>query len=258
VPDGADVTELNANLVALGFERGAATSSQFSATTESAVKAWQASIGAPTTGVVSLGDLVVAPGPIDVDSVSATVGETVQPGTPILGATSTTREVAVDLDASQQTDVKVGDRVNIALPNNAATPGVVSSVGSVAICPSGSSSSGSSSSGGVSGCTSSQSGSSATPTITVEVSLEHPSAAGTLDQAPVTVSITTASVNDALIVPVDALLAISGGGYAVEVKSGHTQRLVPVSLGLFDDADGLVQVSGSGLEAGERVVVPAL
>ena len=33
-------------------------------------------------------------------------------------------------------------------------------------------------------------------------------------------------------------------------------HLVAVSVGLFDDADGLVQVSGSGLAAGQRVVVP--
>jgi hypothetical protein len=33
-------------------------------------------------------------------------------------------------------------------------------------------------------------------------------------------------------------------------------RLLPVTLGLFDDADGLVQVSGRGLTAGLRVVVP--
>ena len=32
---------------------------------------------------------------------------------------------------------------------------------------------------------------------------------------------------------------------------------MPVSLGLFDDADGLVQVTGSGLAAGQEVVVPA-
>jgi hypothetical protein len=31
---------------------------------------------------------------------------------------------------------------------------------------------------------------------------------------------------------------------------------VPVTLGLFDDADGLVQVSGPGIAAGLRVVVP--
>jgi hypothetical protein len=33
--------------------------------------------------------------------------------------------------------------------------------------------------------------------------------------------------------------------------------LVAVTPGLFDDAEGLVQVSGSGLSAGEHVVVPS-
>jgi hypothetical protein len=32
---------------------------------------------------------------------------------------------------------------------------------------------------------------------------------------------------------------------------------VPVRLGLFDDAAGLVQVTGPGLAAGQRIVVPA-
>jgi hypothetical protein len=69
-------------------------------------------------------------------------------------------------------------------------------------------------------------------------------------------SITTESVRDALVVPVDALLALAGGGYAVEIAAGRLHYLAAVSLGLFDDADGLVQVSGRGLSAGQRVVVP--
>ena len=53
-------------------------------------------------------------------------------------------------------------------------------------------------------------------------------------------------------------LAQSGGGYAVEVVgAGESKHLVPVSLGLFDDAEGLVQVTGSGLAAGQQVVVPS-
>jgi hypothetical protein len=61
-------------------------------------------------------------------------------------------------------------------------------------------------------------------------------------------------------VPVAALLARSGGGYAVEVVGTGTSaanHLVQVSLGVFDDAGGLVQVSGSGLAAGQKVVVPS-
>jgi hypothetical protein len=60
-----------------------------------------------------------------------------------------------------------------------------------------------------------------------------------------------------LVVPVDALLALASGGYAVEVVGpGGARHLVAVTPGLFDDADGLVQVDGE-LRDGQRVVVPA-
>ena len=66
-------------------------------------------------------------------------------------------------------------------------------------------------------------------------------------------------VSNVLAVPVNALLALAGGGYAVEVVGpGGVHQLVGVSVGLFDDAAGMVQVSGSGLAAGQRVVVPAM
>ena len=92
----------------------------------------------------------------------------------------------------------------------------------------------------------------------MDVTPSDPSATGTWDQAPVQVGITTNSVRDALVVPVTALLAQSSGGYSVEVAGAGTgNRLVPVSLGLFDDADGLVQVTGPGLAAGQEVVVPS-
>jgi multidrug efflux pump subunit AcrA (membrane-fusion protein) len=127
---------------------------------------------------------------------------------------------------------------------------MVSSVGTVASVPSGSNGNGSSGGG--------SSGSGSTATIPVTVTLKDPSAAGTLDQAPVTVNITTATVPSALVVPVGALLAQSSGGYAVEVVgAGSTRRLVPVTIGIFDDTDGLVQVTGA-LTPGEQVVVPSL
>ena len=72
------------------------------------------------------------------------------------------------------------------------------------------------------------------------------------------VGITTARVPSALVVPVTALLAQASGGYAVEVAgAAGINHLVPVSLGLFDDADGLVAVTSSRLTAGQAVVVPA-
>jgi hypothetical protein len=90
----------------------------------------------------------------------------------------------------------------------------------------------------------------------VDVALSERRAIGHLDEAPVSVSITTASVQGALVVPVDSLLALAGGGYAIEVVEGGVHRLEAVTLGLFDDAEGLVQVSGQDVKAGQRVVVP--
>lgn len=237
---GPDVAELNADLVTLGYATTSeipAGSDEFTWWTKDALEKLQAHLGVTQTGTLTLGQAVFLPTAVRVASVSATLGATAAPGQAVLTATSATRQVTIALDASQESEVAVGDKVTITLPNNQATPGVITSVGNVASTPSG---------GG-------------TPTITVEVTPTDPAATGTLDQAPVEVAITTGSVTNALVAPVDALLALSGGGYAVEVvDSAGIHHLVPVSLGLFDDADGLVQVTGSGLSAGERIVVPAL
>jgi multidrug efflux pump subunit AcrA (membrane-fusion protein) len=101
-------------------------------------------------------------------------------------------------------------------------------------------------------------GSGSATTIPVYVTLTRPSAAGLLDQAPVTVTITTAIAPNVLAVPVSALLAQSPGGYDVEVAGpGNTRRWVPVQAGpVFDDASGLVEVTGN-LTPGQRVVVAA-
>lgn len=257
---GADVTQLNADLVALGDASSAdldPTSDYFSAATASALEKLQANLGVDQTGGLALGQALFLPTAARVTSVSANLGAPAQPGATVLQATSTTRSVIVQLDANQQSEVKVGDHVTITLPDNQTTPGVVTTVGSVATSPSSGSNGGSGSSG--SGSSSSSSGSGSTPTIQVDVTPTDPAATGTLDQAPVNVTITTGTVNNALVVPVDALLAQSSGGYAVEVVGATgTHRLAPVSLGLFDDADGLVQITGSGLSAGDRVVVPKL
>jgi hypothetical protein len=175
----------------------------------------------------------------------------VTPG-PVLGVTSTTPQVTIALAASEQSSVAVGDPVTITLPNDETTPGVVSSVGTVARSPSGKGGEGG---GGDAG--GNENGEEGGPTIEVDVALRDPRASGHLDEAPVDVSITTSSVPSALVVPVDALLALAGGGYAVEVVEGSVHRLEAVALGLFDDAEGLVQVSGQGVAAGQRVVVPA-
>ena len=259
---GPDVAELNTDLVALGYatpSQLSRTSASFGPATTTAVQMLQAAVGATQNGTLALGQALFEPTAVRVTSVSAQPGGSAQTGETVLQGTSTTREVQVALDASQQTSVAVGDKVSITLPNNQTIPGVVSSVGTVATCPSSSGSGGSGSSSAAPGtdtCSSASSGSSTTPTITVDVTPSDPAATGTWDQAPVQVGITTASVPDAVVVPVTALLAQPGGGYAVEVVGARaSNHLVGVSLGLFDDAEGLVQVTGSGLAAGQKVVV---
>jgi hypothetical protein len=203
--------------------------------------------GSPATRVLPLGSVVFERGPVRVTSVTPEVGASVTPG-PVLGVTSTRPQVKIALSAAQQSSVKVGDRVSITLPNQQTTPGVVSSVGTVAKSPS--------KEGGAGGG-GGEDGEEGGPTIEVDVTPSEPRAIGHLDEAPVSVSITTQSVPEALAVPVDALLALAGGGYALEVAEGAAHHLEAVTLGLFDDAEGLVQVSGSGVAAGQRVVAPS-
>ena len=58
-----------------------------------------------------------------------------------------------------------------------------------------------------------------------------------------------------LAVPVNALLALQGGGFGVDVVTGSTSHLVGVTTGLYSNT--LVQISGSGITAGTRVEVPS-
>ena len=238
---GADVENLNYDLVALGYltsaEVGSAVS-DFTSWTKVGVEKLQAALGVTQDGVLALGQVVFLASAARVTALGTNtiVGGPAQVGQQIMSATSTGRVVTIALNADQQGEVAVGDKVTITLPNGQATPGTVTSVGTVATT----------------------SGSSNTPTITVLVTPNDPAATGSLDQAPVEVSITQSSAKSAFVVPVNALLALSAGGYALEVVSTNgAHSLEPVTTGIFDDANGTVQVSGTGVAAGQRIVIPA-
>jgi peptidoglycan hydrolase-like protein with peptidoglycan-binding domain len=260
--DGADVGELTHDLMVLGFGAGLSQTNHYSSATAAAVQRWQTALGLPATGGILLGQVVFEPGPIRVTAVTPSVGQSVAGGSggggTVLTATSTTPMVTVDLDVTQEYLVKPGDAVSVVLPDGVTTVGGrVESVGNVAICPGG----GGSGTGNGSGvadqspCQSSGSGNSSTPTVTMTVSLDRVPPGATLDQAPVNVNITTDRAEDVLAVPVNALLALAGGGFGVDVVTGSTTRLVGVTTGLYDNT--LVQVSGAGLTAGMRVEVPS-
>jgi hypothetical protein len=237
---GEDVSQLNHDLVALGDADSADISAlgwdYFSWETATGVEKLQSALGVSSpSGSLPLGSVVFEPQALRVSQVTGSLGGSANG--PVLVATSDRHVVTAPLDVSQQSQVKAGDKVTVTLPDGTTTPGAVSSVGTVA--------------------TMSGSGGDTTTTIPVQVTLTDPQAAGILDQAPVTVNITTATMRGALVVPVTALVAQSTGRYVVEVAApGNTRRWVPVRPGIFDDASGLVQVTGA-LTPGQRVVVPA-
>jgi hypothetical protein len=237
---GADVAQLNHDLVALGDASSGNVAGPgwdyFSAATGSGVQLLEEHLGVTSPAAsLSPGQVVFEPGAIRVTQVTGSLGGPA--AGPVLQATSDQQVVSIALDTAQESQVAAGDKVSVTLPGGSSTPGVVASVGTVATSTAG------------------QGGSGSTTTIPVTVTLTDPGAAGTLDQAPVTVYITTATAKDVLAVPVTALQA-RPGGYVVEVTGpGGTRHWVPVSAGpVFDDNSGLVEVDGA-LTPGQRVVV---
>jgi len=253
--DGPDVGQLTRDLIALGYGAGLTRSDHYSSATAAAVERWQAALGLPSTGEIPLGGVVFEPGPVRVASVAPAPGAPVQgAGSAVLAATSLTPVVTVDLDVSEEYLVKPGDAVTVVLPDGTSTVGGrVQTVGAVAVCPGGGGVG--TGQGGSSPCESGGSGNSSTPTVTVTVTLDSTPPGAALDQAPVNVNIATQSARNVLAVPVNALLALSGGGYGVDVVTGKTSHLAGVTTGLYSDT--LVQVSGSGISAGTQVEVPA-
>jgi hypothetical protein len=167
-----------------------------------------------------------------------------------LVTTSIDSVVTVQLDASSQTEAVVGERVYVTLPSNAVAQGVITQVGRVAQASSQSSDGSSSQDSG--GNSTSGAGSAPQATIPVTIVLRHAGRLGPLDQAPVTVAFALTTTRNALSIPVSALLATAGGGYAVDaIESTGAVSRVPVTPGSF--AGGFVQISGPGIAAGMQV-----
>jgi Putative peptidoglycan binding domain len=240
---GPDVTELNANLVELGYTSRRQldpSSRHFSSETASALEKLQSKLGQDRTGSLDFGQAVFLPESVRIANVTGELGGSAQPGAQVMDATSDTLEVQVALDPSQRGAVKTGDRAQITLPGNTIATGTVDRLGRIAQVPAG------------------QDDDVGGATIPAYISLDDPDQARGLDQAPVQVEIKTEGVEDALSVPVTAIVGNSGGGFAVEVARADGRReLVAVELGLFDTGRGRVQVVEGDLRQGDHVVVPS-
>lgn len=239
---GNDVRQLNQNLHRLGYDVGVdidPNDTGFTWKTQKALAKLQRDKGVDASGELALDDAVFLPESVRIAKVTGELGGSARPGAQVLYATSDTLEVQVALDPSQQGEVKKGDRAQITLPGNKAVTGKVDRLGRVAQIPAG------------------QNTTPGAATIPAYISLDDPEEARGLDRAPVQVEITTKGVENALSVPVIAIVGKSGGGFAVEVvRAGGRRELVAVKLGLFDTAGGRVQVEGD-LREGDQVVVPS-
>ncbi|MDX6345924.1 MAG: hypothetical protein QOF84_714 [Streptomyces sp.] len=239
---GPDVEQFERNLRALGYG-GFTVDQEFSALTAKAVKRWQKDLGLPQTGKVGIGQVVYAGGPVRVASHSARIGASATGE--MLTSSATTRVVTVNVRAADTAWAVRGTKVTVALPGGKTVPGTVSTVGTDATAAQASGEGG-------------QGGEPATgtdtATVPVTVTIARQKTLGRLETTPVDVRYTAETRKDVLTVPVAALLALAEGGYGLEVVDGTRTHIVAVHTGLF--ADGWVEVSGSGVSAGQHVGMP--
>ena len=233
--EGRDVLQLERNLKALGYDPGT-VDREFDSETQEAVESWQEDLGVDETGVVQPGDIVFEPTRVRIASHVAEVGEPTQPGAEVLQISETRHVVTVELDVADQSLVAEGDEVTIELPDETQVYGTVADIGTVAEAQ-----------------TDEQTGEETSSTVEMTITLRGGRSTN-LDQAPVDVSVVTDAKEGVLAVPVTALVALLGGGYAVEVPEGATTRLVEVEPGMY--ADGYVEIAASDLAEGDTVVVP--
>jgi peptidoglycan hydrolase-like protein with peptidoglycan-binding domain len=231
---GPDVQQLEQSLRDLGYFTKQ-PDQEFSWFTTDAIQRWQKANGLAVTGRLPLGSVLFSSGDLRIGTVKARVGDQAGPGGELFATTTTTRIVDATLKLANQQLAVVGAKVGLNLPGGTRTPGTFSSVGTPT--------------------EKTVAGDQKETVIPVVVTLDDPAAAGSLQEASVTVSVPSARRENVLSVPVGALLAISPDEFGVEVVQGDgTTRKVAVRIGLF--AGSRVEVSGDGLAAGQRVVVP--
>jgi hypothetical protein len=214
-PAGQDVTTVAANLAALGdLPASEADMSTWTYALTRAVKGFQQSAGMAATGTLGPGQVVVVPGPARVGAVTAQVGAPAS--SPVLSLTGTTKLITFTANGNLHT----GQLLAMSAPGGASLNGRI-----VTLAPAGSN-------------------------LHVQAEADDPGALPA--SGSVSVIVTTSSHPGVLAVPVEALLALANGGYALQTPAG---QLLPVSVGVISNDQE--EVSGPGIHTGLRVVTAA-
>lgn len=249
---GPDILQLETNLAALGYGSGLTVDDTFTSVTASALKAFETAIGqSDPDGVLDPGEVVFSSGPLRIDDV-LTRGTTVSAGTSVITAalleravdsvesdvvttvTTPTQAVTFTIASTDQGTFTVGDAVKVVLADGRIAEGQVSALSD----------------------TPRRNGSGPSADLVLDVTVSVTTVPeGGLIEGPANVRVTDQVLNGVTMVPVRALVALEGGGYAVQVAdaSGAT-TYVAVETGVFQD--GWVEVTGK-IAAGDLVQVPA-
>ncbi|MFE6836884.1 peptidoglycan-binding protein [Streptomyces sp. NPDC057705] len=247
---GEDVKQLKRNLQALGYGTGLdPEDGVFTAGTATAVKRWQKAHKTAETGEVAKEDIAFASGPQRVRKGDSAVGDEPGPGKPVLTVTGTERTVRFQIDAAKAGAAKPGDPVTVRLPGGATATGRIGSVGGTAAPDDKNGGAGGGGGGG-------GGGGDQKAKVEVSVTFDKPAEVNAPDRSPVTVGLTGETRKGVLSVPVNALLALAGGGFGVQVVEDGRAREVQVELGMF--GNGRVEVTGGALKEGMQVGIPTL
>jgi peptidoglycan hydrolase-like protein with peptidoglycan-binding domain len=237
--DGADVEQLEQNLERFGYadDFDLTVDQDFTVVTRDVVEEFQLQLGIGDTGRIELGRVVFSSTPVRIGEVHVELGQTVSPQNTLVSVTDSEQRIVVDLDAEDRSLVSTGTAVDIELPDGTVVAGTVSAVAAVATRS-----------------VNQQNGASEDPTIEVTVGFSGNPPEDVFDAAPVDIIVTDEVTSDVLTVPVPSLVAVSGGGHAVELVVDGGTQLIGVELGDF--VDEIVEVRGD-LQEGDSVVLGA-
>ncbi len=233
--DGADVQVLEQALVDLGYADAdtMTVDETFTAATGDAVALFREAVGLSDDEYVRLGEVLFVTDDVRVAGLSTSIGQSVNNGAAVLVGTSPTRVIEIALDASEQGALTLDEVVEVELPDGSLTNATVTFVAEVARAET-------------------TTGQNVTTSYVIDVELTLADGGEAFDEAPVTISTSRVLAADVLAVPVEALLALAEGGYALEVVTPDGTNLIAVQIGSFQD--GWVEVTGDGVVEGLEVV----
>ena len=228
VDDGADVRQLEENLVALGYGDDLDVDETFTADTAAAVEAWETDLGrASPDGVVTLGDVVFLTEPGDVLGHEASVGDTLEAGSPVLTIGSEQRIVVADVDATEAGGWTPGSTVELEWADGTTTEGTVIGTGK--------------------DVTDSR------VELSVAVGAGDSGAGERRSGAEATVTLVDARRDGVVAVPVAAIIDDEGSPAGRVVQPDGPDRTSRVETGLV--ADGWIEIA-AGLGGGEEIRLP--